>query len=204
MGEPDPKANNLTWHHGRIQRADREALLRQQGCVVWLTGLSGCGKSTIACALEERLVRDGHAAFVLDGDNIRHGLNSDLGFTAEEREENIRRIGHVAALFADAGMIAITAFISPYDKGRQAARQAAGADHFFEVYLRTPLAECEKRDPKGLYKKARAGEIADFTGIDAPYEEPKQPALVLETADLTPPECVEKIVTMLRDKNVLH
>ena len=204
MGDGDPKGTNLTWHCGRIQPADREALLRQRGGVVWLTGLSGCGKSTIACALEERLVRRGHLAFVLDGDNIRQGLNQDLGFTAQEREENIRRIGHVAALFSQAGVIAITAFISPYAKDRQAARQAAGEKRFFEVYLETPLAECEKRDPKGLYQKARAGEIADFTGISAPYEEPEQPQLRLETATLTPLECVEKIVSMLRDRNVLR
>ena len=204
MGETDPKGTNLTWHPGRIQRADREALLRQHGGVVWLTGLSGCGKSTLACALEERLVRRGHLAFVLDGDNIRQGLNQDLGFTAAERAENIRRIGHVAALFAQAGVIAITAFISPYPQGRQAARKAAGEDRFFEVYLRTPLAECEKRDPKGLYKKARAGELADFTGIDAPYEEPERPALTLETAKLTPRECVERIVSMLKDRDVLR
>ena len=204
MGESDSKATNLTWHHSRIEPADREALLRQRGCVVWLTGLSGCGKSTIACGLEERLVRGGHLAYILDGDNVRHGLNQDLGFTADERAENIRRIGHVAALFAQAGVIAITAFISPYAAGRDAARRAAGADRFFEVYLQTPLDECEKRDPKGLYKKARAGEIADFTGIDAPYEAPQRPELMLETAKLTPAECVERIIKMLNDRKVLQ
>lgn len=198
------KADNLTWHLSRIAPADREALLQQRGCVVWLTGLSGSGKSTIAFGLEEELVRVGHLAFVLDGDNIRHGLNRDLGFTAADRDENIRRIGHVAAIIAQAGLIAITAFISPYTRGRQAARQAAGKDCFFEVYLNTPLAVCERRDPKGLYKKARAGEIADFTGIDAPYEEPQHAELVLETAKLTPPECIGQIMTMLRDRNVLY
>lgn len=197
MSEIDPGASNLTLHTSRVEPADRQALLGQHGCVIWLTGLSGSGKSTIACALEERLIRSGHLTYILDGDNIRHGLNSDLGFSAQDREENIRRIGQVAALFADAGVIVIVAFISPYIKDRQAARQAAGQRRFFEVYLDVPLQECEKRDPKGLYKKARAGEISEFTGLDAPYEHPEKPELVIDTARLTPPEAVEKIVQML-------
>jgi len=204
MGGTDPKSTHLTWHQGRVRATDREALLRQRGCVVWLTGLSGSGKSTIACALEENLVRTGYLAFVLDGDNIRHGLNRDLGFTAEDRAENIRRIGEVAGLFAHAGLVAITAFISPYIEGRRVAREAAPEQGFFEVYLRTALEECEKRDPKGLYKKARAGEITEFTGIDAPYEAPEQAELVLETAQLTPAECAQNIVAMLRKERILH
>jgi adenylyl-sulfate kinase len=204
MGGTDPKSTNLTWHPGRVRAADREALLRQRGCVVWLTGLSGSGKSTIACVLEEKLVGAGYLAFVLDGDNIRHGLNRDLGFTAEDRAENIRRIGEVAGLFAHAGVVAITAFISPYREGRHVAREAAAPERFFEVYLHTPLAECEKRDPKGLYRKARAGEIVEFTGIDAPYEAPERAELTLETAELTPAECVERILAMLKNERILH
>ncbi len=202
MSEVDPKSSNLTWHRSRIKPSDRQALLGQCGCVVWLTGLSGSGKSTIACVLEEKLTRAGHLTFILDGDNVRHGLNSDLGFTAEDREENIRRIGQVAALFADAGVIAVVAFISPYIKDRLAARRAAGEDRFFEVFLDTPLQECEKRDPKGLYKKARAGEISEFTGLDAPYERPEDPELVLDTGQLTPSEAAERIVEMLRTSRI--
>ena len=204
MDRAHPKSTHLSWHFSRVKAADRSQLLGQRGCVVWLTGLSGSGKSTIACALEEALVQDRYLSFILDGDNIRHGLNRDLGFSAEDREENIRRVGEVAALFAQAGVIAIAAFISPYDKDRQAARLAAKPDRFFEVYLDTPLQECENRDPKGLYKKARAGEISDFTGIDAPYESPESPALRLPTQDLTPPECVAKIITMLTENGFLR
>jgi adenylyl-sulfate kinase len=202
MGESTPKGENLTWHRGRIQAADREALLRQRGCVVWLTGLSGSGKSTIACALEERLIRDGHPAFVLDGDNVRHGLNRDLGFLAEDREENIRRIGEVGALFAQAGVITIAAFISPYKAGRHAARAAAGEGRFFEVFLDTPLEACESRDPKGLYQKVRAGEISEFTGVDAPYEKPEHPELVIDTAAMDVAACAECIVKMLEKNGV--
>jgi len=198
MSEIDPKGANLTWHTSRVTSADRQALLGQRGCVVWLTGLSGSGKSTIACVLEVKLIRSGRLTFILDGDNVRHGLNSDLGFSAQDREENIRRIGQVAALFADAGVIVVVAFISPYIKGRLAARHAAGQGRFFEVFLDTPLQACEKRDPKGLYKKARAGEISKFTGLDAPYERPEKPELTIDTERVTPPEAVEKIVQMLR------
>ena len=150
--------------------------------MVWLTGLSGAGKSTLATAVEAALIRAGHAACVLDGDNLRHGLNADLGFSPEDRRENIRRAGEVAALFADAGLIVIAAFISPYRAGREAAREAIGAARFLEVFLDAPLAVCERRDPKGLYRRARAGEIAEFTGISAPYEPPEAPALTLDTA----------------------
>lgn len=203
MEKMDPKGANLTWHFSRVQTEDRIKRLGQRGCVIWLTGLSGSGKSTIACALEETLMQRGYLSFILDGDNIRHGLNRDLGFSTMDREENIRRVGQVAALFADAGLITIVAFISPYSKDRQLARDAVGAERFLEVFLDTPLHECEARDPKGLYKKARAGEIIDFTGIDAPYERPQTPALQLPTKDLTPPHCADRIIRVLVDKRFL-
>ena len=193
----DLEIKNITRHYGSVLAADYEALLGQRGCVVWLTGLSGSGKSTIAGLLAGRLMGKGRHAYVLDGDNVRHGLNSDLGFSAEDRAENIRRIGEAAALFADAGVIAIVAFISPYSAGRAGARKALADGRFFEVFLDASLAVCESRDPKGLYKKARAGEIADFTGIDAPYERPGKPELVLRTGETGPEECVDMIVEML-------
>ncbi len=202
MEKSKPKSENLTWHSGQVNVGDRDALLKQRGCVVWLTGLSGSGKSTIACALEEKLTTAGHLAFVLDGDNVRHGLNKDLGFSAEDREENIRRIGEVGALFAHAGIITIAAFISPYAKGRNAARHAAGEGRFFEVFLDTPLEACESRDPKGLYRKVRAGEISEFTGVDAPYERPEQPELVIDTAALDVSECADRIAHMLKEHGV--
>jgi len=167
-----PKADNLTIHPGSVTVADRQKLLGQRGCVVWLTGLSGSGKSTIARALEAALTADGRLAYVLDGDNVRHGLNSDLGFSPDDRDENIRRLGEVAALLADAGVVTITAFISPYRAGRDRARAAVGDDRFVEVFVDAPLDACRQRDPKGLYKKAQSGDIQQFTGIDAPYEPP--------------------------------
>lgn len=199
----DPKSKNLTWHHGRLDLAQREQQLGQKGCVVWLTGLSGSGKSTIAYRLEESLTRQGVTAFVLDGDNVRHGLNRDLGFAPEDRTENIRRIGEVAALFAHAGVIVITAFISPYRQGRDAAREAAPAGRFLEVFLDVPLSECEQRDPKGLYEKARAGQISDFTGIDAPYEAPEKPELVLPTQDLSQDQCVKRLNELLQQNDMV-
>jgi adenylyl-sulfate kinase len=178
---------------GSGDREARDSLLCQRGGVVWLTGLSGSGKSTLARRLEQRLVAAGHQAYVLDGDIVRRGLNSDLGFSPEDRDENIRRIGEVAALFADAGVIVITAFISPYRSARARARAAAPAGGFIEVLLDIPIQECERRDPKGLYRRARGGEIGDFTGIGAPYEPPEKAELVLKTAELTVDECVERI-----------
>ena len=184
-------------HRGLVEPADRARLLGQQGTVVWFTGLSGSGKSTVAHALEKRLIESGRPAFVLDGDNVRDGLNRDLGFSAADREENIRRIGEVAALFADAGLIAIVAFISPYRADRQRARQAAGDTRFLEVFLDTPLAVCEERDPKGLYRKARAGQLADFTGISAPYEKPDDAELVIDTATTGVDAAVERVLEQL-------
>lgn len=196
-------STNIKWHKSQVTLADREAVLGQRGCVIWLTGLSGSGKSTIACALEQKLIQQQHLCYVLDGDNIRHGLNRDLGFSAEDRAENIRRIGEVAALFAQAGLIAITAFISPYQEGRRQARLAAGEGRFIEVFLNTPLEECEKRDPKGLYQKARVGDIGNMTGIDAPYEAPERPELVLHTEQLDLDGCVRRILGYLQDHKIV-
>ncbi len=176
-----PKSTNLTWHAGSIERADRERLLGQKGVTVWLTGLSGSGKSTIAVAAEAALIQRGRSAYVLDGDNMRHGLNHNLGFSPEDRTENIRRIGEVAKLFTDAGIIVITSFISPYRADRDAVRELMDEGDFVEVLVDASLETCESRDVKGLYKKARAGEIPEFTGISAPYEPPPKPELVLDT-----------------------
>ena len=182
---PERKTStNVTWHETGISKEDREERNGHKGCVIWLTGLSGCGKSTIATELQAQLFERGCQVYILDGDNIRHGLNGDLGFSPEDREENIRRIGEVAHLFADAGFIAITSFISPYRKDRDRARALMKEGEFIEVYVKAPLEVCEERDPKGLYKKARAGEIKEFTGISAPYEEPEKAEIVLDTAAL--------------------
>ena len=176
-------------------RQDREQLLDQRGVTVWLTGLSGSGKSTIAVAAEKRLVEAGHLAYVLDGDNVRHGLNQNLGFSPEDRTENIRRIGEVAKLFTDCGVIVFTSFISPYRSDRDAARAIMEPGDFVEVYVAADVEICEERDVKGLYAKARAGEIPEFTGISAPYEEPEKPELVLDTAN----QSVERSVDLLVD-----
>ncbi len=189
----DPVSKNIRRHEGTVTADDRLRLLGQSGCVVWLTGLSGSGKSTVARVLERKLVDAGRPAYVLDGDNVRHGLNADLGFAADDRAENIRRIGEVAALFAEAGVVAIVAFISPYRAGRAHARKAAGDGRFVEVFVDAPLTTCEQRDPKGLYAKARAGEIDDFTGISAPYEAPEDPQAVIDTSTMTVDECVAVI-----------
>jgi len=181
---PERKSKNITRVEHRVSIEDREQRNRHKGAVLWFTGLSGAGKSTLAIALEEALFQRGFQVYVLDGDNVRAGLNSDLGFSHEDRTENIRRVGEVAALFARAGVICISAFISPYREDRAIARRAAG-DKFFEVYIDADVATCERRDPKGLYKKARAGEIADFTGISAPYEIPEKPDIVIDTSRQT-------------------
>ena len=194
--------HNLRMHLGVVARADRERLLGQRGCVVWLTGLSGAGKSTIARALEARLFALGRLCSVLDGDNLRHGLCADLGFDAAARSENIRRAAHVAALFVDLGAIVVTAFVSPFRADRQAARDLLGAD-MIEAFVDAPLAACEQRDPKGLYKKARAGQIADFTGVSSPYEPPDEPEVRLRAAERTVDECVGQLLAALRDRGAI-
>lgn len=191
------KATNITWHHGHVSRDVREQLLKQKGALLWMTGLSGSGKSTLAYTLEHALVQRGHLAYVLDGDNIRHGLNKNLGFSAEDRTENIRRIGEVAKLFVDTGVIVITAFISPYIEDRAQARATVGEGDFFEVYAKAPLSVCEDRDPKGLYKKARAGEIKGFTGIDDPYEEPTNAEVVIDTSQTKVEDATIQLIEFL-------
>jgi adenylyl-sulfate kinase len=199
----ETKNRNLTWQDHTVDRHEREALLGQKGCVLWFTGLSGSGKSTVAGALEKALMQKGHLAYRLDGDNIRHGLNADLGFSPAERTENIRRIGEVAALFVDAGVIVLTAFISPYRADRARVKQTAAQDRFLEIYVRAPLAVCEQRDPKGLYRRARAGQIAQFTGIDAPYEEPVAADVILDTDRLSVNRCVALLLETLKAKGLL-
>src|SRR4051794_556551 len=199
------RATNVTWHEGHVARSDREALLKQRGATLWFTGLSGSGKSTIAFTLEHALIQLGQLAYVLDGDNIRQGLNKNLGFSAADRAENIRRIGEVAKLFADAGILVMTSFISPYQADRDAVRalhDAAGLP-FVEIHLATPLATCETRDPKGLYKKARAGELKNFTGIDDPYEPPLKPEITLDATTTSPQEAAVQLLTHLREKGLL-
>jgi len=197
------KSTNITWHEGHTTRAEREGLLGQRGVTVWLTGLSGSGKSTIAVAAEQALVQRGHLAYVLDGDNIRHGLNSNLGFSPEDRTENIRRIGEVAKLFPDSGVIVFTSFISPYRADRYAVRALMADGDFVEVHVDASLATCEGRDVKGLYKKARAGEIPEFTGISAPYEAPEKPELVLDTNTQTGEESAAAVVGFLEKNGYL-
>lgn len=197
------ESTNITWHDGEVTPHDREQLLKQQGCVVWLTGLSGSGKSTIAVALEKKMFEHEHLAYRLDGDNIRHGLNKDLGFSPEHRTENIRRIGEVSKLFADSGVIVLTSFISPYTSDRNLVRTLMPQGKFVEVYVKCDVTVCEERDPKGLYKKARAGEIKEFTGISAPYEAPEHPELVVDTAAMPLHECVGMIFDFLRAQRVI-
>ena len=194
------KATNIKWHHGKITKEDRVKLLNQKGVTIWLTGLSGSGKSTIAVELEHALIENRHQAYILDGDNIRHGLNKNLGFSPEDRTENIRRIGEVAKLFTDASIITIAAFISPYREDRDAVRRLLNDGEFIEVYVECPLDVCEERDTKGLYKKARAGEVKDFTGISAPYEEPLNPELTIDSSKLTVEESTRAILNYLEEK----
>ncbi len=198
-----PKSKHITREAGGVSVDERAALLKQKPATLWLTGLSGSGKSTVARDLERKLFARGQACFILDGDNVRHGLNRDLGFSASDRTENIRRVSEVAALLNKAGLIVITSFISPYRKDRDQAREIVGRDRFVEIHLDTPIEVCEARDPKGLYKKARAGEIAQFTGIDAPYEAPEKPELVLKTAETAVEECTAAIIAHLEAQGLL-
>lgn len=181
---------NLVWHHGSVTAQERGGVLGQRPLTIWLTGLSGAGKSTLAAELEARLIGAGRASYVLDGDNVRQGLNRDLGFSPADRRENIRRVAEVARLMNEAGLIVITAFISPYREDRRMARDIIGSERFLEVYLSTPLAVCEARDPKGFYRRARQGGVSEFTGINAPYEVPEAPELVLNTDEILVDEAV--------------
>lgn len=201
----EQKATNVHWHHGEITREDRNQLMGQRGATLWFTGLSGSGKSTVSVALESALYEHGKLAYRLDGDNIRLGINKNLGFSAEDRTENIRRIGEVAKLFADSGIISLSSFISPYRDDRNKVRQLheeSGFD-FIEIFVDCPLVEAEKRDPKGLYKKARAGEIKNFTGIDDPYEAPENPEIHLRTDQMTLDEEIDLILQYLKNNGFL-
>jgi len=200
----EQRATNITWHEGSVSRAERQQLLNQKGVTVWMTGLSASGKSTIACILEQMLLHKKKHAYRLDGDNVRMGLNKNLGFSAEDRAENIRRIGEVAKLFTDAGVIAITSFISPYKKDRDLVRSSLKPGEFIEVYVHVSLAEAEKRDPKGLYKKARAGQIKGFTGIDDPYEAPEKPEILIETEKHKPEDAAKLILEYLEQHGFLR
>jgi adenylylsulfate kinase len=199
------KATNITWHEGHATREERHQLLKQKGCTIWFTGLSGSGKSTIAFTLEHALVQRGRLAYVLDGDNIRHGLNKNLGFSAQDREENIRRIGEVAKLFADAGVVTMTSFISPYRKDRDNVRalHVEGKLPFIEVHCATPIETCEQRDPKGLYKKARAGQLKGFTGIDDPYEAPQKPEVTIDATHTSPQDAAVLLLQYLEKQGIV-
>ena len=198
-----PNNNNIIWHHAVITSAHRESLNRHKSFVLWFTGLSGSGKSTLAHAVEERLYQMGCHTFVFDGDNVRHGLCSDLGFSVEDRSENIRRIGEMVKLFIEAGIIAMTAFISPYIRDRDWVRSRVGKEKFIEIYCDSSLAVCESRDTKGLYAKARRGEIAEFTGVSSPYESPLNPELHLRTDETSLEECVDIVVKYLLDRKFI-
>ena len=198
----ETKSTNITWHHADVTREDREKLNNHKAAVLWFTGLSGSGKSTLAHAVENALFDRGCRTYVLDGDNIRHGLNKNLGFSPEDRSENIRRIGEVSKLFTDAGVIALTAFISPYRADRDQARAISG-DSFVEIFAKCSLEICEQRDPKGLYKKARAGEIPEFTGISAPYEEPENAEIVVDTGESSLDDCVIQVLNVLKQRGIV-
>ena len=191
------KATNIVRHEGHVSRDERETKLKQKGVLLWLTGLPSSGKSTIAYTVEHALVNRGHLAYVLDGDNIRFGLNGNLGFSAEDRTENIRRIGEVGKLFVDGGFLTLASFVSPYSEDRDAVRELMGEGDFVEIFIDTAVEICEERDPKGLYKKARTGEIPNFTGFSDPYEVPEKPEMIIKTADWTAEEAAVQIIEML-------
>ena len=199
----EQRATNITWHQGTVTRDNRERLLGQKGVTVWLTGLSAAGKSTIAVILERMLLDRGRYAYRLDGDNVRHGLNRNLGFSAADRAENVRRIGEVAKLFTDAGVIVIASFISPFRADRDAVRANMPPGDFVEVYVRVSVDAAARRDPKGLYKKALAGEIKNFTGVDDPYEPPERPEIVIDTETCSPEQAAGQILTYLADREYL-
>jgi adenylylsulfate kinase len=201
--EPSTTSTNVVWHHATVTRARRELQNGHRGAILWFTGLSGSGKSTLAHALEESLHQKGCRTFVLDGDNVRHGLCGDLGFSAKDRIENIRRIGEMAKLFMEAGVIVLTAFISPYRADRDRVRGMVEHGDFIEVYCNTPIEICESRDVKGMYKKARAGEIAEFTGVSAPYEAPLKPELNINTGFDELDMCVKKVIEEVTLRGIL-
>lgn len=196
-------SNHIVWHDHKVTRAERAEPKHQRPCLLWFTGLSGSGKSTIANALDVALHRRGYHTFLLDGDNVRHGLNNDLGFSDEDRVENIRRIGEVSKLFTDAGLIVLSAFISPFTSDRRMVRKLFPAGEFIEVFMNTPIDTCEERDPKGLYKKAREGKIKDFTGIDSPYEAPPHPEITLDTSSQSVEQCVESLLAYLAERKLI-
>lgn len=196
-------ADNIVWHDHKITRAERSVNKNQKPCLLWFTGLSGSGKSTIANALDVALHKRGYHTFLLDGDNVRHGLCSDLGFSDDDREENIRRVGEVCKLFADAGLIVMSAFISPFTSDRRMVRKLFPAGEFIEVFMDTPIETCEERDPKGLYRKARSGEIKHFTGIDSPYEIPSHPELRLDTSTMSVETCVDTLIAYLLERELI-
>lgn len=198
------KSSHVVWHHATVTRARREKLNGHRSVILWFTGLSGAGKSTLAHAVEERLHQMDCRTFVFDGDNVRHGLCADLGFSAEDRVENIRRVGEMAKLFHEAGVIALTAFISPFRADRERVRSLISHGEFLEVYCRCPVEVCEDRDVKGLYRRARAGEIKDFTGISSPYEEPEDPELVVDTGHSPLEECVTQVIALLQERGVVR
>jgi adenylylsulfate kinase len=197
------KSANVVWQHAVVTREQREAQNGHKSCVLWFTGLSGAGKSTLAHAVEEQLHQRGYRTFVLDGDNVRHGLSSNLGFSEEDRRENIRRIGEAAKLMMEAGVIAVTAFISPFRADREAVRKLMPHGDFFEIYCKASLETCESRDVKGLYKKARAGEIKNYTGIDSPYEPPEKPELIIDTDLLDIEQSVGAVLELLQERSIL-
>ena len=198
------KKNHIVWHEGSINRQDRNHLNQHKSGLVWFTGLSASGKSTIAHYVEKELFIRGIRAYVLDGDNVRHGLNSNLGFSRTDRQENLRRIAELAKLFVDAGILVLAAFISPYREDRDYIRKRFEGDNFLEIYVKCPIEECEKRDPKGQYKKARAGIIKNYTGISAPYEEPENPELILETENIGIEEAAKKVIEVLDKKRIIN
>lgn len=197
-------SSNIVWHHATVTKARREALNGHRGAILWFTGLSGAGKSTLSHAVEEILHQMGCRTFVLDGDNVRHGLCGDLGFSDEDRTENIRRVGEAAKLFMEAGIIVLTAFISPFRKDRDRVRGMAVHGDFLEIYCHCPIEVCEMRDVKGLYKKARAGQIGDFTGISSPYEAPTKPELAVNTSEQELDACVQQIIEMLAQRGIIN
>jgi len=200
----EPKSTNITWHQATVTRAEREARNANRGVILWYTGLSGSGKSTIAIEVEKRLFELGRHTYLLDGDNVRFGLNKNLGFSPDDRTENIRRIGEVAKLFVDAGIMVATAFISPYRADRDQVRALVGAGDMLEIFIKCDVSVCEQRDPKGLYKKARAGEIPEFTGISAPYEEPLNSEIVVDSGLLSIDECAQTVVDYLSEHKYIQ